>query len=174
MNLSVGQEIQIKNVPVRYDGEGSNLFWFTLMVPDKKTSFCMRKENSPSPLFRKLLKASWLATETQQTLQKTVKCRSCDPTLRSSIRGIIVPFDFETAHLTRCAEEFSAQESQKTAVWSREDAKTLLDSIPKDSVSGPGTKCSDALQLHPCKRGTETKDWSLKHVMSPVKQNNEQ
>jgi hypothetical protein len=43
MNLSVGQEIQIKNVPVRYDGEGSNLFWFTLMVPGKKTSFCMRK-----------------------------------------------------------------------------------------------------------------------------------
>jgi hypothetical protein len=24
----------------------------------------------------------------------------------------------------------------KTPVWSREDAKTLLDSIPKDSVSG--------------------------------------
>ena len=25
---------------------------------------------------------------------------------------------------------------QRTPVWSREDAKTLLDSIPKDSVSG--------------------------------------
>jgi hypothetical protein len=46
----------------------------------------------------------------------------------------------------------------KTPVWSREDAKTLLDSIPKDSCvrpTGPGAYCRDVLQLRPCERGAE-------------------
>ena len=35
----------------------------------------------------------------------------------------------------------------KTTVWSREDAKTLLDSIPKGfgvRITGPGAHCRDA------------------------------
>jgi len=31
----------IDNTPVRYDGEGSERHWFTLLVPGKETTFCL-------------------------------------------------------------------------------------------------------------------------------------
>ncbi|MEY2526417.1 MAG: hypothetical protein QOE73_1188 [Verrucomicrobiota bacterium] len=50
--------------------------------------------------------------------------------------------------------------SSKAKHPSREDVKTLLDSIYKDSVSGlrdlAGAHRRDVLQLCPCERGTET------------------
>jgi hypothetical protein len=64
----------------------------------------------------------------------------------------------------RCGPKYVVKKG-KTPVWSREDAKTLLDLIPKDSVSGLrelGAYRRDVLQLRPCERRTAVYFWAGK------------
>ena len=88
------------------------------------------------------------------------------PTIKQKLAAVRMLYDFlvvrqitpsNPAHAVR-GPKYVVKKG-KTPVWSREDAKTLLDSIPKDSVSGltgHGAHCHDVLQLRPCERGTET------------------
>jgi len=65
------------------------------------------------------------------------------PTIKLKLAAVRMLYDFlvvrqitpsNSAHSVRGAKY--VVKKGKTPVWSREDAKTLLDSIPKDSVSG--------------------------------------
>jgi site-specific recombinase XerC len=65
------------------------------------------------------------------------------PTVKLKLAAVRMLYDFlvvrqitpsNTAHSVR-GPKYVVKKG-KTPVWSREDAKTLLDSIPKDSVSG--------------------------------------
>ena len=48
MNLSIGEQIKVKDVPVRYEGEGSNRLWFTVLVPKKETTFTLKPKKFAS------------------------------------------------------------------------------------------------------------------------------
>ena len=78
------------------------------------------------------------------------------PTIKQKLAAVRMLYDFLVVRqITRSNPAHSVRgpkyvvKKGKTPVWSREDAKTLLDSIPKDSVSGYGTwrlspRCSTA------------------------------
>ena len=90
------------------------------------------------------------------------------PTVKQKLAAVRMLYDFlvvrqitptNPAHSVR-GPKYVVKKG-KTPVWSREDAKTLLDSIPKDSVSGSTRTNSaphrrDVLQLRACQRRTET------------------
>jgi site-specific recombinase XerC len=76
------------------------------------------------------------------------------PTIKQKLAAVRMLYDFlvvrqitpsNPAHSVR-GPKYVVKKG-KTPVWSREDAKTLLDSIPKDSVSGTwrsSPRCSTA------------------------------
>jgi integrase/recombinase XerD len=65
------------------------------------------------------------------------------PTVKQKLAVVRMLFDFLVVRqVTQTNPAYAVRgpkyvvKKGKTPVWSREDAKTLLDSIPKDSVSG--------------------------------------
>ena len=65
------------------------------------------------------------------------------PTIKQKLAAVRMLYDFLVVRqITRSNPAHSVRgpkyvvKKGKTPVWSREDAKTLLDSIPKDSMSG--------------------------------------
>jgi hypothetical protein len=93
------------------------------------------------------------------------------PTIKLKLAAVRMLYDFLVVRqITRSNPAHSVRgpkyvvKKGKTPVWSREDAKTLLDSIPKDSVSGftgPSAHCRDVLQLRPGERSTVDRHLAL-------------
>jgi integrase/recombinase XerD len=88
------------------------------------------------------------------------------PTIKQKLAAVRMLYDFLVVRqITRSNPAHSVRgpkyvvKKGKTPVWSREDAKTLLDSIPKDSVSGLRDRALIAAmfsQFRPGQRSTET------------------
>ena len=85
------------------------------------------------------------------------------PTIKQKLAAVRMLYDFlvvrqivssNLAHAVR-GPKYVVKKG-KTPVWSREDAKTLLDSIPKDSVSGlRAAPIAAMIQLARGQRGAE-------------------